>query len=786
MNDVLKETDQDSQPPETPETVPLIMLTDQVVFPGSIVPILVTQKNEIDLLKDLAKSESKLIGFVTAKNPEAEAKGLDDAYEVGCIASAVQVQQLKDGSLTGVFQIIKRFKILGLVQRTPYYVVKVGDVPTVSAPRNEIAPLVTTVKLQTAQLIALSPDIPDSAKAILDEIQDPGMLADLIAANLNVSLSQKQKLLRTAEEKQRLERLIYLLAREIKVLEVSNKIQSDVKKSIDQGQREFYLRQQLRAIQVELGEGDESRPELRMYRERIDALTLPEDVLKEVNREFNRLSQMQEASAEYHVITTYLDWITELPWNAMTVDQLDIDHAEKVLNEDHYGLDKIKRRILEFLAVRQLKADAVSPILCFVGPPGVGKTSLGKSIARSLNRKFVRISLGGVHDEAEIRGHRKTYVGALPGRIIQNIRKAGSSNPVFMLDEIDKLGTDFRGDPSSALLEVLDPAQNDTFVDHYLGVPYDLSHVMFIATANMLDTIPWALRDRMEVIELAGYTLEEKLEIARRYLVPRQLDAHGIKKSQLKFTKTALRAIIAEYTREAGVRNLEREIANVCRGCALKFTKDPKQSVTIKPENLSEFIGSPRIFQDTLERAGIPGVAVGLAWTAAGGGVLFIEATQMPGKGDLKLTGQLGEVMQESANVVMSYVRANAEALGIAKDQFNTKDIHVHVPHGAVPKDGPSAGVTILTAITSLLLRKRAKSRLAMTGEITLRGVVLPVGGIKEKVLAAVRLGIKEVILPEANKNDLDEVPETAKRNVKFHFVKTMNEVISIALGVKV
>lgn len=770
--------------PVYPDTLPLILLSDQVVFPGSIVPILINQQNEIELISDVAKLEKKLVGLVGIKNKESEQTGVDDAYEVGCIASALQVQQMPDGSLTGVFQILSRFRILGVVQREPYLIVKIETVESIPAPRNEIAPLVTTIKLQTARLISLSPDIPDSAKAILDDVTDPGVLADLVAGNMAISMEEKQKLLRTAEERGRLERLIYVLAREIEVLEVSKKIQKDVKRTIDKGQREYFLRQQLRAIQEELGEDDESRPEIAEYRTKIDKLGLKEDVKKDVLRELERLSQMQEASAEYHVITTYLDWIVDLPWNVTTEDQLDMDRAEKILNEDHYGLTKIKTRIIEYLAVRKLKADAAGPILCFVGPPGVGKTSLGKSIARALDRKFIRISLGGVRDEAEIRGHRKTYVGALPGRIIQNMRKAGSNNPVFMLDEIDKLGSDFRGDPSSALLEVLDPAQNDTFVDHYLSVPFDLTKVMFIATANVLDTIPWALRDRMEVIELPGYTLEEKMEIARKYLVPRQLEAHGIRRKQLKFSKAALREIIASYTREAGVRNLEREIANVCRATARAFVEDGKSAVSVKPDKLSDYLGRPKVFEDTIERTRSPGVAIGLAWTVTGGGILFIEATRMPGKGKLVLTGHLGEVMQESAQVVLSYIRANADRLKISQEMFNSSDIHVHVPQGAVPKDGPSAGVTIMTAITSLLTGKRVKSKLAMTGEMTLRGIVLPVGGIKEKILAAVRLGIKEIILPADNENDLEDVPETARNKVKFHFVKEISDVLTIALGI--
>ena len=694
------------------------------------------------------------------------------------------MQPAPDGQLNVVIQTLQRCRIEGLVRRDPYLVVRIVPLETPPVNTEELEPMAMTIKMQMANLIQMSPTIPDGAQNILNNIEEPGLLADIIASNLNISDEEKQKLLETLDVKKRLKRLMYLLQREVTLLETSTKIHEEVKSSIDKGQRDFFLRQQLKAIQDELGMGDQ--PEVKEYRAKIEALHLPEDVAKEALREVDRLGRMNDSSAEYHVIRTYLDTIVELPWNTATEDQLDIERAEAILNEDHYGLEKVKRRILEYLAVRKLKPDAHGPILCFQGPPGVGKTSLGKSIARALDRHFVRMALGGLHDEAEIRGHRKTYVGALPGRIIQGIRKAASNNPVFMLDEIDKVGADFRGDPSSALLEVLDPAQNNSFNDNYLNVPFDLSRVMFIATANVLDTIPWALRDRMEIIELPGYTLEEKLQIARRYLVPRQLDAHGLTAKRLRFDVPALRKIAAAYTREAGVRNLEREIANVCRGCARKFAARRRKPIRIAPKDLREYLGNEKIHYDTVERTRMPGVVVGLAWTPTGGDILFVEATRMPGKGNLILTGQLGDVMKESAQTALSYLRANSAKIGLDGKEFADFDVHVHVPAGAVPKDGPSAGVTMLTAIASLLTNKRVKPALAMTGEITLRGAVLPVGGIKEKVLAAARAGVKHLILPERCRNDLEEVPEQVRKKLTVHPVKHMHEVIELALGIDV
>jgi ATP-dependent Lon protease len=604
----------------------------------------------------------------------------------------------------------------------------------------------------------------------------------MIASIINAPAEEKQKILDLADSKQRLKELTRLVNHQMEILELGNKIQTKVKGDIDKSQRDYYLRQQLKAIQQELGEAEDSNVETEEYRKKIDAKNLPPEAKKEAERELERLSRMHPSSAEYTVASTYLDWITALPWNESTPDNVDIKKARKVLDEDHYGLAKAKKRIIEYLAVRKLKRDSKGPILCFVGPPGTGKTSLGHSIARALERKFARISLGGVRDEAEIRGHRRTYIGALPGRIIQGLRRAESNNPVFMLDEIDKVGSDFRGDPSSALLEVLDPQQNNSFADHYLDVPFDLSHVMFITTANILDTIPPALLDRLEVIELLGYTQEEKVKIAERYLIPRQLSENGLTAGQLKITTKAISSVISGYTREAGVRNLEREIASICRGVASQIAEGEIKTKTIAVKDIAKYLGPIRIMNDIDSRIAKPGVAIGLAWTPAGGDMLFIEATAMQGKKGLILTGQLGDVMKESAQAALSFIRSNAADLGVKENFYEDLDIHIHVPAGAIPKDGPSAGVTMLTALTSLLTNRKVKKDLAMTGEITLRGAVLPVGGIKEKVLAAYRAGIKTIILPSWNRKDLEDIPAGVQKTIKFYFVSDMLEVLKLAL----
>jgi ATP-dependent Lon protease len=626
------------------------------------------------------------------------------------------------------------------------------------------------------------PYLPDELQVVVMNIKDPGKVTDLIASNLNISLEEKQDLLSTLDVRARLEKLSTILNREIELLELGHKIQSQVQSELNKNQKEFYLRQQLKAIQKELGEGDGKSAEVEELRRRVEEAKMPPEALKAAEHELERLRMIPPESAEHTVVRTYLEWLVSLPWSVSTEDNLDLHHARQVLDEDHFDLEKIKDRILEYLAVRQLRKDPKSPILCFVGPPGVGKTSLGKSIARAMGRKFVRLSLGGIRDEAEIRGHRRTYIGALPGRIIQNIKNAGSNNPLFMLDEIDKLGMDFRGDPASALLEVLDPEQNNSFQDHYLDVPFDLQRVMFVTTANVLDPIPPALRDRMEVIELAGYTEEEKLEIARRHLIPKQLRENGLQEENLRFEDDALVHIIRAHTREAGLRNLEREIGRVCRKVARGITEGRTEPVVCTVEKVREYLGPDKFFSEVAERTEEPGVAVGLAWTPNGGDILFVESTRMAGKKNLTLTGHLGEVMKESAQAALSYVRSRASRLGIAPDFFENTDVHIHVPHGAIPKDGPSAGVTIVTSLASLLTGRHVRPNVAMTGEITLRGKVEPVGGIKEKVLAAKRAGIETVILPRRNEKDLEDVPEPVRRAMRFVFVDTVDEVLEHAL----
>ena len=693
--------------------------------------------------------------------------------------------KMPNNSLRLLIQGTSRIRLTEFTQREPYIRAKVAPLKDQGEKTTDTQALMVGVKGIFQKVVELAPNLPAELAIMALNIEEPGALADLIASTLSIPLADKQNLLETLDVKGRLERANFLLTKELTVLELGSKIQSQVREGIDKSQREYFLREQLKAIQKELGEKDERTAEIEELRQRMAQAKLPPEAMKEGERELDRLAKMPPAAAEYTVSRTYLDWLIELPWSVHTEDNLDIAQAQKVLDEDHYDLEKVKKRILEYLSVRKLKADMKGPILCFVGPPGTGKTSVGKSIAKALGRKFIRISLGGVRDEAEIRGHRRTYVGALPGRIIQGIRKAGSNNPVFMLDEIDKLGMDFRGDPSAALLEVLDPEQNYAFSDHYLDVAFDLSKVMFITTANILDPIPPALRDRMEVLDLLGYTEEEKLKIAKEFLVPKQVEAHGLSEKDIQFEEEALRRIALEYTREAGVRNLEREIAHICRGVARRVAEGHGAPSIIKPDDVPSYLGPIKFFSEVAERTSEPGVATGLAWTPTGGDILFVEATRMKGRKGFSLTGQLGDVMKESAQAALSYVRARAKALKIPEDFFDHSDIHIHVPAGAIPKDGPSAGVTMFTAITSLLTGRPVRSDVAMTGEITLRGLVLPVGGIKEKVLAARRAGITTVILPRRNEKDLEEVPEQVKKDMKFHFVQRMDEVIRFALKEK-
>jgi len=773
---------QGEEPRKIPEILPILPVVDLTLFPRMVLP-LVVHGEESQKLVDEAMAKDRLIGIVVSKSNDLKTSQKPEAlYEVGTAALILKMAKPDEEGTQLLVQGIARFRIQEYVSDKPYLNARIQPIPEKSVKDIEVDAMMSNLVGLFHKVLKLSPYLPKEMGALAKSLDEGGMLADLIASSLNVSKDEKQKALETQDVKERLKEVTRLVNRELEVLELGQKIQSQVKQDMDKTQREFYLRQQLKAIKEELGEKDESKVEVEEYRTKIGEKNLPEEAKKEAERELRRLERMHPSSAEYTVASTYLDWITALPWHQSTKDMLNIKNAQGVLDEDHYDLEKVKKRIIEYLAVRKLKPDSKGPILCFVGPPGTGKTSLGRSIARALGRKFVRLSLGGVRDEAEIRGHRRTYVGALPGRIIQGIRRAESNNPVFMLDEIDKVGADFRGDPSAALLEVLDPEQNFSFSDHYLDVAFDLSRVMFITTANILDTIPPALRDRMEVLSLAGYTEDEKVKIAKRYLIPRQLNAHGLTPEQLTMTAGAIRRIISGYTREAGLRNMEREIAAVCRGVACVVAEGCKGPAHVKAGDLHRFLGPVRFRSEVNERISTPGVAAGLAWTQTGGDLLFVEAAKMKGKHALTLTGQLGDVMKESARAALSYIRSHVEELGIPEDFFENQEIHIHVPAGAIPKDGPSAGVTMLTALASLLTDKTVVRDLSMTGEITLRGQVLPVGGIKEKVLAAHRAGIKRIILPKWNEKDLEEVPRKVRKAIRFHFVETMDEVLKIAL----
>ncbi len=768
-----------------PEDLPVLGLKDVVVFPQMVTALGVSTEKELKLL-DNVLATNRFLALVAQKDVEKEKLTPSDLYEYGTAAVVLQMLRMPDNTAKMLVQGIARIRIKEFTETEPFFKAKVevlkddpdkGDVETEA--------LATNARNQFSHMISISPHLPEELKVVIVNIDNPGRLSDLISSHLNISISEKQEILETSDVKKRLQKINTFVNNEMQVLELAGKIQTQVKSEMDKGQREYYLRQQLKAIQEELGEGDDQAAEVKELRKKLKQAKLPEEAQKEADRELSRLSRMHPSSAEYTVARTYLDWLIALPWSKSTKDNLDIPSAQKVLDTDHYDLKKVKERILEYLAVRKLKEDMKGPILCFVGPPGTGKTSLGKSIARAMGREFVRMSLGGIRDEAEIRGHRRTYVGALPGRIIQGLRKASSNNPVYMLDEIDKLVTDFHGDPSSALLEVLDPEQNFSFSDHYLDVPFDLSKVMFITTANILDTIPHALRDRMEVLDLPGYTTEEKLEIAKQYLVPKQFEAHGLKDNNLKITDDAINVIISDYTREAGLRNLEREIGTVCRKVAKEVASGKKKPVKANAKNVNDFLGPIKFFSEIAETAVEPGVATGLAWTQAGGEILFIESTKMPGTGKLTLTGQLGNVMKESAQAAMSYVRAKAKTLGISVKDFSKHDYHIHVPAGAIPKDGPSAGVTMAISLISLFKSVSAKPRVAMTGEITLRGKVLPVGGIKEKVLAAKRAGITTVIMPKKNEKDLVDVPEKVKKELSFKLVEKVDEMLPIVFGIK-
>ncbi|MEW6775453.1 MAG: endopeptidase La [Bdellovibrionota bacterium] len=783
--------------PRIPDELAILPLRNAVLYPGAIIPLSVGRPKSIQLVEQALKGD-KIIGLVAQRSPTIDDPVWTDVYQIGTAAKIIKTFKVNDETENLVVQGLVRFKVVAGLQLTPYHRARVEQIPDRSETSPEIEAMVRNIKMLAAKAIEMSPNIPDEAAQIVENVDDPNYLCYLIAGNINIDLTKRQEILEIADSTARLQKVLEYLQKEVQVLGLSQKIQSNVRNEMDKNQREYYLREQLKAIRRELGEVDDKGDELEEIKERIEKKAMPEEVKEAALAEWKRLSRMQPASGEYTVSRTYLDWILDMPWLDSTDDRLDIMDAEKILEEDHYGLDKVKKRVLEYLAVRKLNPEIKGPILCFVGPPGVGKTSLGKSIARSLGRKFVRVSLGGVRDEAEIRGHRRTYVGALPGKVVQGIKKAGSNNPVFMLDEVDKLGQDFRGDPSSALLEVLDPEQNNSFQDHYLDLPFDLSRVVFVATANQLDPIPAPLRDRMEIIEIPGYTQEEKLQIAKTYIVPRQLKEHALKAEQCVFEDGALLEIIGHYTREAGLRNFEREVASVCRAVARKIASaaerkematdggvpdQTQQIFLIKAEDIKSYLGPKKFFLDAAERIMASGIATGLAWTPTGGDILFIEATLMPGKGDLKLTGQLGDVMKESAVAALSFVRANASKLGIPDDTFQKYDIHVHVPAGAIPKDGPSAGVTMLTALTSLLTNRPVRSDVAMTGEITLRGMVLPVGGIKDKVLAARRAGIRRVVLPSKNFPNIEELEEQYKKDMEFIFVERMDQLFGHVLA---
>lgn len=769
---------------KVPKEMPVLPVRDTVVFPGMVAALSVVTERDIKLLNHVLAA-NRFLALVAQRDKDLKVVKPADLYDYATAAIVLQMLRMPDNSAKMLVQGVSRIKIIEYTQTEPYYKAKVTVLEDIIESDRETEALARNAADQFIRMISLAPSMPEELKIAIVNIDSPSRLADMIASHLNIGVAEKQQVLEAINVKARLQKVTALITSEMEVLEMATKIQSQVKSEMEKGQKEYYLRQQLKAIQEELGEGDERAVEVKELTKKIEDAKMPPEAKKEAERELSRLAKMPSASAEYTVSRTYLDLLVSLPWAVTTTDNLDIQVARKVLDEDHYDLEKVKERILEYLAVRKLKQDMKGPILCFVGPPGTGKTSVGMSIARAIGRKFVRMSVGGVRDEAEIRGHRRTYIGALPGRIIQGLRKAGSNNPVFMLDEIDKLGADFRGDPSAALLEVLDPEQNYAFSDHYLDVPFDLSKVMFITTANLLDPIPPALKDRMEVLELPGYTADEKVFIAKQFTIPKQLKEHGLTKEQIIIEDDAIRAIISDYTREAGIRNLEREIAHICRKVAKDIASGEKKSVTVSADQLHNLLGPIKFFSEAAERTSEAGVATGLAWTQAGGDILFIEATLMPGTGKLLLTGQLGDVMKESAQAAMSYIRAKLTRLGITFRDFNKYDFHIHIPAGAIPKDGPSAGVTMAMALISLLKETPILSNVAMTGEITLRGRVLPVGGIKEKVLAAKRAGITTVILPKRNEKDLVEVPENAKKQMNFVFVEKVDEMLPIVFGTK-
>lgn len=778
----------EDEEPKVPEIISLLPLRDSVIYPMLIAPLSVGREAGIKLIDDAPSGDARIVGVVTQREPTLDEPGIDDVYPVGC-AVIIRTLMKSSDAVRMIVQGTARFKVIETIQTKPYLKARIEVLPAPVIPpdrEEEIEALKRSIAALFEQAVRLAPNIPDELRALTTSVTEPGVVTDLVAAHMPFSTAQKQQILETVDLEPRMRMLLQMLGREVRVLELTSKVQNEVNAELSKTQRDYYLREQLKAIQRELGEDDGLGEELDGLRKQFEETPLPLEAKKATERELGRLGRISPGSPEYTVSRTYIETILSLPWDKETEDNLDLDHARKVLDEDHFGLDKIKQRIIEFLAVRKVKKTGAvrQPILCFYGPPGVGKTSLGRSISRALDRKFIRISLGGMRDEAEIRGHRRTYIGSLPGQIIQGIRRAESRNPVFILDEIDKLGSDFRGDPASALLEVLDPEQNETFRDHYLDCPFDLSRVFFITTANRLDTIPPALRDRMEIIELGGYTEEEKKEIARAHLLPRQIEEHGLTPSRVAVTDGALTSLARHYTREAGVRNLNRELGSVLRKATLLFAEGRKAKLTVNEKYVKTALGAPRYLHDMVaEREMHPGMAVGLAWTPVGGEVLFIETVKIPGKRGLTITGQLGEVMKESVTAALSWVRANAVKLKINTDEIENHEIHLHIPAGAVPKDGPSAGVTVMTALVGLYTSRSMKSRLAMTGEMTLTGQVTAIGGVKEKVLAAHRAGVTTVLLPEENRKDyMEEVPEPIREQLKVHFVEKAEQVIKLAL----
>ena len=784
MNET-RDTSSGDEPTRLPSVLPLLPLRDIVLFPYIILPLSIAREKSIGAV-DHALSDQRLLMLVAQKDASREDPETGDLFEIGTAATITRMLKLPDGRIRILVQGVTRARIKHIAQSEPYLQAEIEALEDRERPAEtegiEVEALVRSVRQQLEKAVQLGQGISPEVMVIVANLEDPGRLADLVASNLELKMEDAQAILEELEPLTRLRRVNEILGRELQLLTMQQEIASQARDEMDKSQREYFLRQQLKAIQQELGEGDELTQEIVAWRERAEERDMPESAQEELEKQIKRLERSHPDSAEAAITRTYLDWLTGLPWRTYSVDNLDLDHARTILDEDHFDLEKIKERILEFLAVRKLRPEAKGPILCFVGPPGVGKTSLGRSIARALGREFVRLSLGGVRDEAEIRGHRRTYVGALPGRILQGIQQARTSNPVFMLDEIDKIGADYRGDPSSAMLEVLDPEQNDTFRDHYLGVEYDLSRVLFIATANLLEPIQPAFRDRMEVVRLSGYTEEEKLEIAKRHLIPKQVAEHGIPPAKVAFPDETIREIISSYTREAGLRNLERRIAAICRKIAMRFAQGNTRKLTISRKRAKEMLGAPTHHMEELLDQDRVGVATGLAWTAAGGDLMFIEALAIPGKGNLMLTGQLGEVMKESAQAALSYARACAAEDGDRPDFFAQHDVHIHVPAGSIPKDGPSAGITIAASLISILRKVPINRRVAMTGEITLRGSVLPIGGLKEKILAAKTAGITSVILPKLNDADLKEVPEPIKEGITFYPVEEMDEVLGRAL----